>query len=163
MLKKFNFSVLALLATFIMLSNGCATSNYLKGMTPTGEKVYLGVVPIENTGAYKSYQQSPKTDVNKQQYLFQRLKDAPKDLEYYHDGNWYSWLEAYRGGMWLIRNRYQKGQDTRQFLKKYVLRSETSNQLHLVRFPDGSIQIGYDILINELELLEKTINAKPTA
>lgn len=146
-------------ASFILVLSGCATSNYLKGVNSQGQKVYLGSLPIEETEAFKTYLQSPRAEVNKQQYLFQRLKDAPKDLEYFHDGNWYGWVEAYRGGMWLMRNRYQKDQDTRTFLKKHVWRSD-ANQLHLVRFPDGSIQVGYFILLNELELLETAAAGK---
>jgi len=140
--------------TILLGLNGCATTKALDGVDTTGKKVYLGEVAIENTTAFKAYLQSPKTEVNKQQYLFQRLKDAPKDLEYFHDGNWYGWIEAYRGGMWLIRNRYQKDQDTRTFLKKHVWKSDANN-VHLVRFPDGSMQVGYFILLNELDLLEE--------
>jgi hypothetical protein len=134
---------------------GCATNPYLKGITPDGAKVYLGDAPTVNTEAYKAFSQSERGPVQEQQYFFQRLKDAPKDLQYYHDGNWYGWVEAYRGGMWLIRNRYEKGQDTRTFLKKYVLKSEGKKELHLIKYPDGSVQIAYDVLLNELDWLEK--------
>lgn len=141
-----------------LLLGACATSSpYLKGVHPDGSKVYLGPLPIEETDAFKTFMQSDQGPVQEQQYLFQRLKEADQSLKYYHDGNWYSWLEAYRGGNWLVRNRYQKGQDTRTFLKKYVLRSEDKKELHLIKYPDGSIQIGYDVLMNELDLLEKTV------
>ena len=163
MTKKSFYSLLGLLVAILFMHSSCVSSKYLKGVTAAGQKVYLGEVPVENTEAYKTYLVSAQTEVHKQQYLFQRLKDAPKDLEYYHDGNWYNWLETYRGGMWLIRNRYQKGQDTRLFLKKYVLRSETSNELHLIRFPDGSVQVAYDVLLNELGMLEETVSVKKAA
>ncbi|PIQ87146.1 MAG: hypothetical protein COV74_01990 [Candidatus Omnitrophica bacterium CG11_big_fil_rev_8_21_14_0_20_45_26] len=144
-----------LLAGMLLFSAGCATP-YLKGVTPAGEKVYVGPLPIENTEAFQTFLHSSKTEVDKQLYLFQRLK-AAMDLEYYHDGSWYSWLETYRGGTWLIRNRYKKDQDTRDFLRKHVWHSETTGKLHLVRFPDGSIQIGYFLLLNELDLLEAAL------
>jgi hypothetical protein len=160
MLKKAYFPFLYLFATFLIISSGNAYSaNYLKGVDSEGKKVYLGPTPIEETAAFKTYAQSSRSAVHEQQYLFQRLKDAPKNLEYFHDGNWYNWLETYRGGMWLIRNRYKKGQDTRKFLEKYVWRSE-AGKLHLVRYPDGSIQVGYFLLMNELDLLEETLKKK---
>ncbi|HTL47789.1 MAG TPA: hypothetical protein VL688_06965 [Verrucomicrobiae bacterium] len=138
----------------LLLASGCASSSYLKGVTPDGRKVYLGPTPIENTPEFKTYQQSTRSEVDKQRYLFQRLKNAT-ELVYFHDGAWYTPLEAYRGGMWLMRNRYEKGQDSRAFIRKWVERSEAGN-VHLVKYPDGSVQSGADILYNELDLLEQT-------
>ncbi|HXV28146.1 MAG TPA: hypothetical protein VD913_04195, partial [bacterium] len=95
----------------VLLTAGCA-SPYLKGVSPSGQKAYLGSVPIENTETYRNYLNSRRTEVDEQRYLFARLKEAT-DMQYYHDGNWYGPIEAYRGGMWLMRNRYKPGQDTR--------------------------------------------------
>lgn len=139
---------------FFLLGAGCATP-YLKGVSPSGQKVYLGPVPIQKTEAYQAYLQSDRSEVGKQRYLFQRMKDS-QGLEFYHDGSWYNNLEAYRGGMWLMRDRYQKGQDTREFIRKYVERSDAGN-LHLAKYPDGSVQIGSYVLYNELDLLEETV------
>ncbi len=151
------FKNLLRLTGFLLLTSaaaGCA-SHYLKGVTSGGQKVYLAAVPIESTAPYQEYLHGRHTELDKQHYLFQRLKDS-QNLEFYHDGSWYPVLEAYRGGMWLMRNRYQKGQDTRTFIRKYVERSEDTGQLHLVRYPDGTTQIGSYILLNELDLLEET-------
>lgn len=145
------------IAGLVFLSGCAGASQYLKGVTPEGEKVYIAQTDIENTEAFQTYLRSPQAEANKQQYLFQRLKDASKDIQYYHDGVWYSWLETYRAGMWLVRNKYEKGQDTREFLRRYVWRSEAGN-LHLVKFPDGEIHIGYFILLNELDLLEANLS-----
>ena len=150
-MKKFISFFLICLA---LTAPGCA-SKYLKGVTPEGKKVYLGPVPIEDTEAYKIYRQSRRSEVDKQNYLFDRLKLA-EDLQFYRDGSWYNALEAYRAGKWLMRKRYQKGQDTRQFIRRYIERSEDTNKLHLVKYPDGSMQIGSSILYNELDLLEET-------
>ena len=134
--------------------SGCAATPPLKGMTPDGQKVYLGPVPIENTKSYQDYLLEPDTEVSKQHYLFQRLLNA-KDLEFYHNGSWYNSLEAYRGGMWLISKRYQKGQDARTFIHKYVERAEDTGEYHLVKYPDGSVHVGSYVLYNELDLLEE--------
>ena len=141
-----------------LLVAGCAA--HLKGVTPQGEKVYLGPVPIRETEAYRAYLLGNRTEVAKQNYLFERLRSA-SDLEFYHNGSWYSPLEAYRGGMWLMRKRYQKGQDTRTFIRNYVERAEDSRKLHLVRYPDGSVHIGSYVLYNELDLLEETAASEP--
>lgn len=146
--------VLLAAVTLCLLITGCATP-YLKGVTPEGEKVYLGPVPIQNTEAYQAYLLEKPTEVAKQNYLFDRLRFAT-DLQFKHDGSWYGSLEAYRGGMWLMRNRYEKGQDTRTFIRKHAERSD-SGEPHLVKYPDGSIHIGSYVLYNELDLLEETI------
>lgn len=135
------------------LTMGCASAP-LKGITPDGQKAYLGPVPIQNTAAYKTFLSGNRTEVAEQNYIFQRLKSA-SDLEFYHNGTWYGPLEAYRGGMWLVRQRYQKGQDSREFIRKYVERAEDTGEPHLVRYPDGTIHIGSYVLYNELDLLEE--------
>lgn len=150
-----NFLKIAFFCFLAAAAAGCASAKPFNGVNAQGEKVYLGPVPIENTQPYKEYAATQHTEVDKQKYLFRRLKDATK-LEFYHDGSWYNSVQAYRGGIWLMRERYQKGQETRAFIKKYVERSETTNQLHLVRYPDGTLQIGAAILYNELDLLEQT-------
>jgi len=158
-------SILKTLPCFLLLSTlltGCASTGNLKGMTPEGTKVYLAPVPIQNTDAYKTFLSTPRSEVSEQTYMFSRLKLA-KDLSFFHDGSWYTWLEAYRGGMWLMRNRYKKGQDTRTFLKNHVWRSEKTGTPHLIKYPDGSVHVAYYVLLNELDLLEETLKNDPGA
>lgn len=143
-----------IMSAALMLSVSSCAAPPLKGLTPEGIKVYAGVVPIQGTEAYQTYVKSAKSEVNKIHYLMQRLKEA-KDLEYLRDGSRHNWLEAYRGGMWLMRNRYKKGQDARMFIRKHVWRSEATGKPYLVRFPDGSVHTSYYILLNELDLLEE--------
>jgi len=153
--QKNGFAGLIFPLVLVLSLCGCATS-LLKGVTPEGEKVYAGLVPIDGTEAYQEYVKSPRSGVNRIHYLMRRLKET-KDLEYYRDGSYYNWLQAYRGGMWLMRHRYQKGQSARDFIRLHVWRSESTGKPHLVRFPDGSIHIGYYILMNELDLLDDTM------
>lgn len=137
----------------MILISGCAGTTYYKGVTPDGAKAYLGPVPIEETAAFKTYLVSRHTDVDQQRYLFSRLKDA-RELSFLHDKIWYNSIEAYRGGMWLMRKRYIKGQNARAFIQKYVELSEAGNP-HLVKYPDGTLQLGSYVLYNELDLLEE--------
>jgi len=147
-------SLLICTLLFSLSLTGCAGNALLRGVNRDGQKVYLGPVPVENTEAFQTYLHSERTDVDQQRYLFQRLKDAT-DLEFLHDGNWYNGLQAYRGGMWLMRNRYEKGQDARQFIRRNVAFSDQGKP-HVVKYPDGSLQDGASVLINELDLLEES-------
>jgi len=150
------FKWLSLFLWLPLLVTGCASTGTLKGLANDGSKVYLAPVPITTTDAYKTFLSTPRSQVSEQTYMFSRLKQA-KDLSFFHDGSWYTWLEAYRGGMWLMRNRYKKGQDTRTFLKNHVWRSEKTGKPHLIKYPDGSVHVAYYVLLNELDLLEETL------
>ncbi|MBI4358071.1 MAG: hypothetical protein HY584_02110 [Candidatus Omnitrophica bacterium] len=132
---------------------GCATP-YLKGLTPQGEKVYLGIHPMQETEAYQSYLLSSKSEAAKLNYLLDRIKEA-KELTYYHNGGRYSWLEAYRAGTWVVRHHYEKGEDARSFIRKETLLYEKSAKPNAIQFPDGSIHIAYFVLLNELDSLEE--------
>ncbi len=160
MRKTSRLFTLLFLAPLLLI--GCASAGTLKGLTKDGAKIYLAPVPIINTEAYKTFLSTPRSQVSEQTYMFSRLKQA-KDLSFFHDGSWYTWLEAYRGGMWLMRNRYKKGQDTRTFLKNHVWRSEKTGKPHLIKYPDGSVHVAYYVLLNELDLLEETLKNDPKA
>lgn len=157
MKRFFSLTLCAAILGLSVLTSGCASS-VLKGIDPAGKKVYLGPVPLEGTEAFQAFLVSPRSEVDKQNYMFKRLKtDEAQKLSYFHDGTWYSWLEAYRGGNWLIRNRYKKGQDARTFVKDHVWRSESTGKPHLIKYPDGTIQEAYYVLLNELDLLDAAV------
>src|SRR5437879_1538110 len=92
------------LACLVALAGCASSSSYLKGVDKSGKKVYLGPLPIENTEAYRAFAGSRRTEADKEIYLFKRLKSATA-LEFFHDGSWYNSVQAYRGGMWLVRHR----------------------------------------------------------
>lgn len=62
-------SMAALVGGMLCLLAGCATS-YGKGVTSQGDKVYLGPIPIEGTEAYQAYIRGGRSEVAKQNYLF---------------------------------------------------------------------------------------------
>jgi hypothetical protein len=157
-LKKPRRILVPLAILFFIFASGCATP-YLKGITSKGNKVYLGSLSVQDSEAYQAFINTQASEIDRIHYLMKRLREN-KDLEYYHDGAYYNWLEAYRGGMWLMRNRYKKDLDALSFIRDYVWRSETTGDPHLVRYPDGSVHVGYYILLNELNLLEATLKRK---
>ncbi len=83
-MKKNSLKPLTVFLIFCFAA-GCAAST-LKGVNAKGEKVYLGPIPIESTEPYQTYLHSKHTEVDKQRYLFQRLKTADH-LKYFHDGS----------------------------------------------------------------------------
>lgn len=147
-------SLYILFACFALLASSCA-SPYLKGTTPSGEKIYLGPTPITNTQAFKQYLHTSQKEGNKINYLFSRLQEG-NDLVFYRDGAQYDSREVYKGGRWLFKNRYKSGNSARDFIKNHIWYSEETGRPYYVEAPDGSFHIGYYILINELNLLEET-------
>lgn len=131
----------------------CA-SPYLKGMSEGGEKVYLNTDAIEKTKAFSLYLKSDQDERAKIVYLFRRILKSDQ-LNYYHDDNLYSAQDTYKAGLWLLDNRYEEGQSAREFAKDQVLVDEASGKPNYVKLPDGTIHIGYYLLINELDLLEE--------
>lgn len=157
MKRFFSLSLCAAILGLSVFTSGCASS-VLKGLDSGGKKVYIGPVPIDSTEEYQTFLNSPQTEVDKQNYMFKRMKTEPaQQLTYFHDGTWYDWTEAYRGANWLVRHRYKKGQDARTFAKNHVWRSESTGKPHLIKYPDGSIQEAYYVLLNELDLLDEAL------
>ena len=131
-------------------------SLYLKGLTPQGEKVYIGPVPIQDTEAYQTFIYSSQSEAAKLDYLLRRIK-AAQDLVYYHNGGQHNWLEAYRAGSWVLRHHYKKSENARSFIRKEVLLYQEPGNPTAIKFPNGSIHLVYYILMNELDLLEGTV------
>lgn len=138
--------------TLVFLT-GCASTAAQKGIFKDGSKAYLGTAAIEDTQAFRDYRNSKKSEGDKQIYLFKRLR-AADNLEFFRDGSWYKAADAYKGGMWLMKKYYKPGMDNRQFIRERIERSDAGN-FHLVKYPDGSLQIGSYVLYNELDLLEE--------
>lgn len=149
---RFQIYIASILIPLLILS-ACATP-VRKGTTPAGAKVYLTPQPIEETEPFKDYMKSNQSNVDKLRYLLKRVLNA-QDMTYYRDGEQHTNLEAYRAGMWLLRNRYEPGTPPREYLREHVWRDPQTNRPYVVEFPDGSLHTGYHILLNELELLER--------
>lgn len=140
---------------------GCALApQYLKGVNPDGQKVYLGPVPIQNTEAYQAFLTSSRSEAAKLDYLLQRIKSA-RDLVYHYDGEQYNWLEAYRAGSWILRHHYERGESARSFLLRETFLYQKPGKPNAVEFPDRSVHFDYHVLINELDLLEETVKENP--
>jgi len=148
--------ILIFLFVVSFLSFSCSTTPYLQGITPEGEKVYIGPTPLQGTEPYQMFLSTSRSEIDKLNYLFKRFLSA-KDYGFYRDNIRYSWIEAFRGGHGLLRERYQEGMDARAFIHEHVSYSESSGRPYAIEFPDGSRHLGSFVLINELDLLDATI------
>ena len=152
--QKLILSKTIILSVVIILS-GCANT-VLKGVTPEGNNVYIGPVPINNTLAYQEFIKSQRTELDRIQYLLNRVKTAP-DIRYERDGVSFNSDKTYQTGLWLVGNSYNKNTDAITFLRNHVWFAKPSMAPHLAHFPDGTTHVAYYIFINELALLDESI------
>lgn len=138
---------MAAVAVLVILVSGCSalpkTSTSVADAKP---KTYLASIPIHKSEAFRNYLESDRTEYDKLEYLLGRIKEA-KDRAFYYEGNRYEWTEAYAAGQWVIWRRYKKGEDARSFLKK-----QTYNTY--IKPSNGSKELAFNVLMNELELIE---------
>ena len=151
----FTISIVAL----VFLFNGTPSSSapqYLRGVYENGAIAYVGPLTIQQTNAYKQFIYSKKTEKEKLYYLLSRFRTADH-LGFYFGGGRYSANDACFGSGWILRHRYKGNKEARKFIREQVTFFEKPGKPLLIEFQNGSIHFAYNIIINELELLENTI------
>jgi len=129
-----------------------------RGKTTEGKKVYLGPVPIQDTDAYQKFLASSRSEIDKLYYLGDRVRaKEARGIVYIYGGSRYNWAEVYAGGIWYLWHDYPRGENARVFVAKTSRRFERPGSRVTLQFPDGSIHYGYDVTVNELDLLEAAI------
>ncbi len=159
MFKKKFLLPQVLFLSILWLLNGCATTTILKGVNTEGNKAYIGKTPIDDTQAYQQFLQSPKSELDRIHYLLNRIKTA-EQVTYGRNGTFYSNTDAYEAGIWMIGNSYNESQDAITFLSDYVWHAKPSLRPHLAKLADGSVHAAYYLFVNELALLNETIQNK---
>ena len=127
-----------------------------KNEKPREKKYYLGLAAIQNTEAYEIFLRGSKSETAKLYYLVDRIKVA-KDLHYLFEGGRYDSSDAEMGGMWAIWHHHQIGEGARAFIFEEVARFPADSRNCFIQFPDGSTELAYVVLLNELDLLEETL------
>ena len=156
---KFTFFVI-LLGLPLLAAAGCVMPlPPVQQEAPEYKKVYLGPVPIEGTLAYQTFLLSSKSETAKLSFILDRMKAAP-ELKYHFEGIYYGWLEAYTGASWLLWHDHKAGEDAHAFILKEALRFHNPVKPTTILFPDKSQPLAAEVFINELDLLEETIQRK---
>ena len=158
-MKGINKLLLVTILVGLSCSYAGCVSPPLRGMSSEGKKVYMGPVPIQNTPAYQTYLLSSKSETAKLLYLGDRIK-AEKNLTYWYLGSCYNWFEAYSAATWMFWQDHKMGEDARGFIRKEALRFQDPSKPATIEFPDRSTHIAFDILMNELDLLDETTKQK---
>ena len=113
--------------------------------------------PIEQSAAYKKLLLRPKTELSKLSFLIDRFKEMTLTVIY--EGHEYDQDKAAQyAKKFLQQNYHTKGEGSAEkWVKEYCYRSEASKQVIIFRYPDKTEKPARDVMLVELEELNKTL------
>lgn len=121
--------------------------------------VNLGLGDLKASTAYTQFLNRPVSEYSKALFLVERFKGLPYEIVY--DGRTYK-IKAVAGFVTaFLRFNYKKNQLAKHWVLQYANRSMVQNELIMLRLPDGRSYRAGDILIKELESLEKALAETP--
>ena len=124
------------------------------------KKYVMASVP--ECAAFKQFQMRPVSHLSKLLYLIDRF--GTLDIQVRYDGHDYSAAFVARLAKWFLARNYNK-QEPREWVMRWC-NTSIGGQLIWVRMPNGSYRLAREILLEELDALEKAMieSAKtPTA
>lgn len=108
--------------------------------------------PLEDSPAYRQFSRRPPSELTKLLYLIDRFRDTQVTVVY--NGSNYDAREAARIAKKFLMSNYKK--ETAEFwVRKYCFRSEPANRWILFKAPDGSVAKAGEILLAELQRLDR--------
>lgn len=147
-------SKVSILAGFLMIAL------FFSGWSKAPQKnIDLGLGNLKESQAYAQFLNRPVSEYSKALFLVERFKSLPYEIVY--DGHTYK-IKAVAGFVTaFLRFNYKKDQLAKHWVLQYANRSMLQNELIMVRLPDGRSYRAGDILIKELESLEKAVAEIP--
>lgn len=109
-------------------------------------------VAIEDSKAYQQFLMRSPSELSKLIFLVDRFKDTQMQIVY--DDTPYDAPEAARHVMKFLSENY-KGEKAAFWLNKYATRSDPGRKPILARYPDGKVKKVKEVLLKELNDLEK--------
>lgn len=154
---RFSAALLIFVLSSALLSLAWSSNKprYLSGVDKDGNKVYAGKVPIQETYAYQQFKWGSHSEASKLSYFLSRLLEM-KDIYFRYHGKRYNSKDAYYGVNWLIRHRYGGRMNARAFIREQAALFQKPGHPLLIEFPDGAVHHLLPVVMNELDLLEKT-------
>jgi len=118
----------------------------------------LGLGPLKDSAAYRSFLNRPLSEYSKVKYLVDRFKSAPVQINY--DGHNYRLKDISGIVEMYMRCHYDKKRSAKEWVMEYANRTLSGNKPILLRLEDGaSYQTGH-VLLSELNRLERTLSSR---
>ncbi len=109
--------------------------------------------PFQESAAYKQYTRNPKSELSKLIYLMNRFRDS--DLKVLYDGHDYTSDYAIGEAKKYIARNYHK-ENAEKWIKKHAYRAQSGGgDIIYLKYSDGKLRPLRDVLIEELEALQK--------
>lgn len=115
----------------------------------------LGLCSIKESAAYRQYLNRPACEYSKVIYLIERFKNLPYEVVY--DGMHYKIKNVAGIVGAFLRFNYKKDCSAKDWVLKYANRSVVRNELILLKLDNGKTYRAGEILLQELENLERAI------
>lgn len=119
---------------------------------PRKANLYAGFQSLANSAAYRQYQHRPKSDLSKLLFLIDRFAQAKVEIIY--DGFHFKTTQVVGMVRFFLSRNYNK-QTPEQWIYQWCNTTVPRGKIILVKLPDGSTQLGREVLFGELAALEE--------
>ncbi len=117
--------------------------------------VQFGLPSLDQSIAYQGLLQRPITEVSKINYLIERFKDSNAEIDY--GGHYYNPKDISRFVQMFIVLHYDEHETARDWILKYANRSIPKGEPIWIRLSNGRFCQSKDVLMGELDDLEKAL------
>lgn len=118
-----------------------------------------GFQRLEESAAYRQYLHRPQNDLSKLIFLIDRFAQARVEIIY--DGFHFPAPQAAGVARWFLARNYKK-QTPEEWIYQWCNQTVPRGNLVLVKMPDGSVELGRQVLLDELAALER-LQSSPAA
>lgn len=147
-MKKLSYVLLA----FLFLSPLQVSQADPGAASPLG--VYLNLLgPLPSSKAFELYQKRPKSEFSKLLFLMDRFRHSEAKLVY--DGREFEPREALKTVKSYIAKHYDRKTPAKNWVHEHAYRAEGSGNIIYLKFEGEDKQVLRDVLVAELEKLEK--------
>jgi len=116
------------------------------------QHLYEGFPPLAESRAFLQYQRRPKNDLSRLLFLIDRFGQSKVEIIY--DGFHFPAFQAAGVARWFLARNYKK-QTPEQWIFQWCNTTIPRGKIILVKLPDGSTELGREMLLGELAALER--------
>lgn len=109
--------------------------------------------PVQASPAYQDYLKRPKSELSKLIFLMERFKGTEHKVVI--SGREYTSAESMPYAKKYLYKNYKGKAKAGKWLKEHSYRTPGSGDIIYVKFSDGTLEVLRDVLVKELENLEK--------
>ena len=110
-----------------------------------------GFLPLKESNAFQQYQRRPKNDLSKLIFLVDRFTQT--DIEIIYEGFHLPAAKAAGIARWFLGRNYRR-ETPSAWIYQWCNKTVPNGKLIMVKFSDGTVRLGREVLFEELAALE---------